>query len=100
MSGRGNVVPVEQGNALGPVIGSPFGSKPAPLVGGAYCFFIFIVIRHETLAAAGRALLFIVRTLSNDTIAVAVWTGFHVCLPLATSASLTRHNRLCTRLQL
>jgi len=43
-----------------------------------------IVIRHETTAAARWALLLIVRTLSNDAITIAVWTGFgfHVCLPV------------------
>jgi len=35
-----------------------------------------IVIRHETTAAARWALLLIVRTLSNDAITIAVWTGF------------------------
>ena len=46
--------------------------------------FIIIVIRHETTAAARWALLLIVRTLFNDAIAVALWTGFgfHVCLPV------------------
>ena len=54
----------------------------------AYYFFIVIVIRHETTAAARWALPFIVRTLFNDAITVAVWTGFHVCFPVDTSASL------------
>jgi hypothetical protein len=49
-------------------IGSPAGS--------ACYFLIIIVIRHETTAAARWALLLIVRTLSNDAITVAVWTGF------------------------
>jgi len=44
-------------------------------------FFIIIVIRHETTAAAPWALLLIVRTLFNDTITVAVWTGFHGAPP-------------------
>jgi hypothetical protein len=39
---------------------------------------ILIVIGHETAAAARWALLLIVRTPFNDTIAVALWTGFHV----------------------
>jgi hypothetical protein len=47
-------------------------------------------IRHETAAAARWALLLIVRTLFNDAITVAVWTGFHMCLPVDTLASLTR----------
>ena len=50
-------------------------------------FVIVIVIRHETTAAARGALLLIVRTLFNDAITVAVWTGFHVCLPVDISAS-------------
>ena len=38
-----------------------------------------VVIRYKTTAAAPWALLLIVRTFLNDAIAVAVWTGFHVC---------------------
>ena len=62
-------------------IGSPAGS--------ASYFFIIIVIRNETTAAARWALPLIVRTLFNDAIAVAVWTGFgfHVRLPVVTFAS-------------
>ena len=59
------------------------------LAGSACYFFIIIVIRDETTAAAPWALLLIVRTLFNDTITVAVWTGLHVCLPVNTSPSLT-----------
>ena len=57
-----------------------------------YFFLIIIVIRHETTAAARWALPLIVRTLFNDAITVAVWTGFgfHVCLPVDILASLTR----------
>jgi hypothetical protein len=55
-----------------------------------YFFIVVVVIRHETTAAARGALLLIVRTFFNDAITVAVWTGFHVCLPVDTSASLTR----------
>jgi hypothetical protein len=51
-------------------------------------FFIIIVIGHETTAAAPWALLLIVRTLFNDAITIAVWTSFHVCLPVDTFASL------------
>jgi len=54
-------------------IGSPAGS--------ACYFFVIIVIRYEATAAARWALLLIVRTLFNDAITVAVWTGFHVCVP-------------------
>src|SRR6516162_7254454 len=61
-------------------------------VGSASYFFIIIVIRHETTAAARWALPLIVCTLFNDAIAVALWTGFgfHVCLPVDSFASLTR----------
>jgi len=55
---------------------------------GRSAYYFVIVIRHETTAAARWALPFIVRTLFNDAITVAVWTGFHVCLPVDTSASL------------
>ena len=41
---------------------------------------IVIVIPYETAATARWALLFIVRAFFNDTITVAVWTGFHVRL--------------------
>jgi hypothetical protein len=39
-----------------------------------------IVIWYETTAAARWASLFIGRTFFNDTITVAIWTGFHVRL--------------------
>ena len=39
-----------------------------------------IVIRYETTATARWALPFIVCASFNDTITVAVWTGFHVRL--------------------
>ena len=39
---------------------------------------LVVVVRYETTATAGWALLFIVRAFFNDTITVAVWTGFHV----------------------
>jgi len=39
-----------------------------------------IVIRYETTATARWASLFIGRTFFNDTITVAIWTGFHVRL--------------------
>jgi hypothetical protein len=55
--------------------------------GGSACYFfifIIIVIGHETTTTARWALLLIVRTLFNDAITVALWTGFgfHVCLPV------------------
>jgi len=65
--------------------------RPSP-AGSACYFLIIIVIRHETTAAARWALLLIVRTLSDDAITVAVWTGFgfHVCLPVDVSIEWTR----------
>ena len=66
-------------------------------VGSLCYFFIIIVIRHETAAAARWALLLIVRTLFNNAITVAVWTGFHVCLPVDTFASLTRQHNVMHR---
>jgi hypothetical protein len=39
-----------------------------------------VVVRYETTATARWTLLFIVRAFFNDTITVAVWTGFHVRL--------------------
>ena len=63
----------------------PFRQFGSP-AGSAYYFIsiIIIVIRHETTAAARWALLLIVRTLFNDAITVALWTGFHMCLPVNT----------------
>jgi len=43
-----------------------------------YFFLAVVVIGYETTATARWALLFIVRAFFNDTITVAVWTGFHV----------------------
>ena len=45
-----------------------------------YIFLAVVVIRYETTATARRALLFIVRAFFDDTITVAVWTGFHARL--------------------
>ena len=45
-----------------------------------YFFVLIFIIRHETAATARWALLLIISALFNDTIAVAIWTGFHVCL--------------------
>jgi hypothetical protein len=42
---------------------------------------IVVVISYKTKATARRALTFIVRIFVNDTIAIAVWTGFHVSVP-------------------
>ena len=46
-----------------------------------YFFMVVIVIRYKTKAATRRALTFIVCIFVNDTIAIAVWTSFHVCVP-------------------
>jgi hypothetical protein len=43
-----------------------------------YFFLAVVVIRYKTTATARWALLFVVRAFFNDTITVAVWTGFHV----------------------
>lgn len=51
-----------------------------PTAGSPCYFFVIIFIRHETTAAARWALLLIISALFNDTITVAIWTGFHVCL--------------------
>jgi hypothetical protein len=71
-----------------------------PTAGSACYFFIIIFIRHETTAAARWASLLIARTLFNDAITVAVWTGFgfHVCLPVAVFASLTHEDCCCATL--
>ena len=45
-----------------------------------YYFFLAVVVRYETTATARWALLFIVRAFFNDTVTVAIWTGFHVRL--------------------
>ena len=45
-----------------------------------YFFMVVVVVRCETTATVSWALLFIVRAFFNDTITVAVWTGFHVRL--------------------
>ena len=55
--------------------------------GGMYHFVIIIVfIRYETTAAACWALLLIIRTLFDDAITIAVWTGFHVRFSVALSS--------------
>jgi hypothetical protein len=45
-----------------------------------YFFLAVVLIRYETTAIARLALLVIVHAFLNDTITVAVWTGFHVRL--------------------
>jgi hypothetical protein len=57
-----------------------------------YFFLAVVVIRYETTATARWALLFIVRAFFDDTITVAVWTGFHARLMgmLPHSATITR----------
>jgi hypothetical protein len=44
-----------------------------------YFFLAIVIISYETAATARWALPFIVRAFFNDTITVAVWTGFHAC---------------------
>jgi hypothetical protein len=62
---------------------------------GAFCFYYFflavVVVRYETKATARWALLFIVRAFFDDTIAVAVWTGFHFADPKNSRRSLISH---------
>src|SRR5262245_8144483 len=41
---------------------------------------IVAVIRYKTKATARRTLTFIVRIFVNNTIAIAVWTSFHLCV--------------------
>jgi hypothetical protein len=53
-----------------------------------YFFMVVVVIRYKTKATARRALTFIVRIFVNDTIAIAVWTSFHVCVCVCTSKSM------------
>jgi hypothetical protein len=55
-----------------------------------YFFLVVFVIRYETTAAARWALLFIVRTFSNDAVTVAVRASFHVC-PSSRSFTPLRH---------
>ena len=45
-----------------------------------YDFFMVVVITYKTKATTRRTLTFMVRIFVNDTIAIAVWTSFHVCL--------------------
>jgi hypothetical protein len=45
-----------------------------------YIFLAVVVIRYETTATARRALLLIARAFFNNTITIAVWASFHVCL--------------------
>ena len=52
-----------------------------------YYFFMIVVIRYKTKATARRTLTFIVRISVNDTIAIAIWTCFHVCASKASRAS-------------
>ena len=53
-----------------------------------YFFMVVVVIRYKTKATARRALAFIVRIFVNDTIAIAVWTSFHVCVHRKSNALL------------
>jgi hypothetical protein len=44
-----------------------------------YFLSVVVVIRYETTATTRWALPFIVRAFFDDSVTVAVWTGFHVC---------------------
>src|SRR5215831_10025193 len=70
------------------------------------CFYYFlmavIVIRYETTATARWTSPFIVRAFFNNTITVAVWTGFHARLtfldlprpePRASAIALPSHGK-------
>ena len=48
-----------------------------------YFLAAVVIIGHESAAAARRTSLFIVRAFVNDTITVAVWTGFHLAVSTA-----------------
>ena len=67
--------------------------RTGSLAGSAYYFIIIIVIRHETTATAHWALLLIIRVLFNDAGTLALWTSFHVCLPMDIVADLTRQSK-------
>ena len=56
---------------------------------------VVVVVRYETTATARWALLFIVRAFFNDTITVAVSTGFHVCLAGMLPQSRAKPPALC-----
>ena len=70
---------------------NPFHGLPSHAMGQIarcfYYFFMIVVIRYKTKATARRTLTFIVRISVNDTIAIAVWTCFHVCASKASRAS-------------
>ena len=51
-----------------------------------------VVIRYETATTARWALPFIVGASLNDTITVAVWTGFHVPYVHVTTPRHGRHD--------
>ena len=57
-----------------------------------YFFMVVVVIRYKTKATARRALTFIVRIFVNDTIAIAVWTSFHVCVCVCVCTSKSMHS--------
>jgi hypothetical protein len=86
---RANIQQRESGTLAGILFGSEAICKKCRLSAGAadeqclyYFFIVVIIIRHETTATACRALTFIVRIFVNDTITIAVWTSFHVYVPI------------------
>jgi len=71
----------------------PFRRMGSPAGSAYYFIIIIIVISHETTATAHWALLLIIRALFNDAVTVALWTSFHVCLPMDIVAGLTRQSK-------
>jgi hypothetical protein len=61
-----------------------------------YFFRAVVVVTYETSATARWALLFIVRAFFNDTITVAVWTGFHMA-PRGDATKPLNYMRCCSR---
>ena len=73
------------------VIGAPALAHSQRPTGDFTSFYYFViaivVIRHETKAAARRALTFVVRIFVNDTIAITVWTRFYFHVAARASGS-------------
>jgi len=55
---------------------------------------VVIIITYETKATARRALTFVVRIFVNDTIAIAVWTGFDTIAAVWTSFHVRTKSKL------
>ena len=68
-------------NIVHPLNMAPPVCRASSIRACVYYFFLAVaVVRYETTATARWALLFIVRAFFNDTVTVAIWTGFHVRL--------------------